>query len=478
MEEEKAPSAAAPPPAKKGKGLWIGVAAAVIVVVILVGLVLAGVFNPPAKPDLPEAVYLIGYPGDGLKIVPEWYSNRAQWPTQWLWSEGLKAQTFVDDLKEKGVDVSGIEGTAPASPVSQSFNDSFALFRSAYVARFGHEPNVFDPHSYDAVFVIALAMAKANTTVTNSTAFKQALRDVANPPGDPIRPGQWSLALQKIAAGTGIDYQGASGAVNFDQYGEVGSDYEVWRVNASGGIERKLFIPEGTWTTSSVSTSSAGISAAPTAVTNPIIGTILPITGALAAFGGDMQNATDLAGDDINNNGGIWGATLTLLHEDSRTNPTDGANAAQSLITQGVHAIVGAAASSVSQAVFARVAPANIIMMSPASTSPVFTTLDTTDQFWRTAPSDALQGKAAAYYAYNIAGFRKMSVMYINNAYGGGLGQGFAQDFRNRGGQIYRMVSYEPDQATYTAVLNTLFTPGPAPSGIYLQLAVWVDRRT
>lgn len=474
MEEQASPSAAPPAPAKKGKGLWIGIAVIVIVAAILVAAVYAGVFNPPAQPDLPQAVYLVAYPGDAIKIVPPWYTNRAQWPTSWLYSEGLKTQSFINDIKGQGVDVSSIEGSAPTSPISSSFNNSFALFKTEYLARFSKQPNLFDPHSYDAVFVIALAMEKSNSTSTNSTVFKQALRDVANPPGTAIRPGEWAKAISEIANGTDIDYQGASGAVNFDQYGEVGSDYEIWDINATGQIVQKLFIPEGTWLTAGVtppSLAQASMGVAQPAALTPKIGTILPITGALAAYGGDMQNATDLAASDINTDGGIQGATLTLVHDDSATNPTTGANAAQAQITAGVQAVVGAAASSVSQAVFAKLAPAGIIEISPASTSPVFTTSDTTDLFWRTAPSDALQGKAAAYYAYQVAGLRKMSVLYINNAYGVGLSTVFAQSFTARGGQIYRSVSFEPDQASYTQVLQTLFTPGRATGSIYV--ATW-----
>ena len=127
-----------------------------------------------------------------------------------------------------------------------------------------------------------------------------------------------------------------------------------------------------------------------------------------------------------------------------------------------VDAIIGSLASSVSQTVFGVANASGTAELSPASTSPLFTALDTTDLFWRTAPSDALQGKAAALYAYGDAGWRKVSVFNINNPYGNGLGGVFSSDFTTRGGQILRKVSYEPDKASYDSELGALFTPSAA----------------
>lgn len=480
MEEQpsaSAPSEAPSPPKKRRTGLWVAIAV-IIIVVALLGVYFSGILNAPAGPDLPTAVYLIGYPGDAIKIVPPWYTNRAQWPVKWMYSEGLQSQAFIDQLKSQGVDTSQIEGTAPTAPLNATYNSTSASFNTAFQTAYGHQPALFASNSYDAVFVIALAMEQANSTNTNSTAFKAALRSVTSLGGEVIYPGQWLKARQAIENGTKIKYFGASGSLVFDSNGEVSSDYEVWNINATGQISQKLYIPDGSWV-SAASLSTVHTQSATRAVTQaltpaPKIGTVMSITGSLALFGFDDQNGTDLAANQINAQGGIRGSTLTMVHQDDATDPTTGASAAQAEITAGVQAIVGSLASSVSQAVFAKVVPAGIIEMSPASTSPYFTTADTTDQFWRTVASDALQGQAAAYYAYNFAGYRKMSVMYINNAYGQGLSSVFISAFKARGGTIYRSVSFEAGQASYTSQLNTLFTPGVQTASLSIQ-AVWRD---
>ena len=477
MEEQQAPSAEPKPGPPKRRTLWIAIAVVVVIVVVLLAAVLGGLFAG-AKP---QAIFFVGYPGEGDKLVPTWWSNRAQWPAQWLYSEGLQDISFMGRLKTAGVDVTSIEGTAPTAPISPDYNTSSGLFNTEYQAAFGRAPKLYGPNSYDAMFTLALAFQKAQTTDTNSSAFKAALRAVANPPGIAIRPGEWAKAAANITNGIDIDYQGASGAINYDQFGEVGSDYEAWSVNASAGINQKLFIPEGSWSTSSVHPAVMKANSLPVAPaappTNLPVGTLFDLTGPLKDFGPDQQNGTVLAATDINSAGGITIGTtvynIQLYHEDDGTDATKAAAAATKLVTvDGVKALIGGTASSASAAAFAVIAPAGIIEITSSSTSPVFTTADTTDQFWRTAPSDALQGKAAGWYAFTQRGWRIMSVLYVDNAYGRGLSGVFAADFKARGGQILRLVPFPEDPAKVDAnsILQTLFTPG---SASYIPIATW-----
>ncbi len=63
--------------------------------------------------------------------------------------------------------------------------------------------------SYDAAALIMLAMQAANST--DSKVYKDKIMDIANAPGEKIMPGELGKALELIAAGTDIDYDGASG---------------------------------------------------------------------------------------------------------------------------------------------------------------------------------------------------------------------------------------------------------------------------
>lgn len=462
MDTSGTPPAAAAP--AKGKGMWIGIVVVVIVIVILLAAVFGGLFGAPTQ--LPQAVYHVGYPEDAIKYMPTLWANRQQWTASWYFSEGLKEQSFIDDLKGLGIDVTRIEGTAPTTSTDANILQSSTIFNTNYTATFNDPaPGLFAPNGYDGIFLLALAMAKANTTDTTQQTFKDAMRAVSNPPGTTIRPTEWSKALTEIAANRDVDYIGAAGALNLDAAGEPTSDYEVWRVNASGGIERKLFIADGSWAQPAPpmpGTREDTRPPTPTAL-NMKFGAVLSFTGGLQRFGPDIRNGTNLAIQHINNQGGIWGGTASIVYEDDATTPATGQNAASKLInTDNVDAILGSLASSVSEKVYEVAKPAGVAVMSPASTSPLFTTLDDVDLFWRTAPSDALQGKAAALYAYRDAGWRRVSVFHINNPYGDGLGGVFESDFKSRGGTVLRNVEYDVPRASYDSELGTLFTPTAA----------------
>jgi branched-chain amino acid transport system substrate-binding protein len=72
-----------------------------------------------------------------------------------------------------------------------------------------------------------LAMAAANSTASKDWAPK--LMDLANAPGEPIQPGELGKALDLIAAGTDIDYVGAS-AVELVGPGESAGNYREYTV--------------------------------------------------------------------------------------------------------------------------------------------------------------------------------------------------------------------------------------------------------
>lgn len=95
-------------------------------------------------------------------------------------------------------------------------------------------------NSYDSVFLLALAIEKSGQTGRDGVAA--ALREVANAPGETILPGEWKKAKELIAAGTDINYQGASGEVEFDAKGDVAGAIENF-VITGGKIVNNGLIP-------------------------------------------------------------------------------------------------------------------------------------------------------------------------------------------------------------------------------------------
>ncbi len=175
----------------------------------------------------PDAVFAIAYPGDGLTMMQNWEANKLQpgWGWDWFWSGNLKSNVFLEQLKDANVDVSGIKGTAPILD-----SPNYETFRTAYLDRYGREPDFFGAHTYDALYLTALA-AVASQGV-NSRCIRNSLIAVANPPGTVVGPGpeEFERAVGILEAGGDINYEGASGRVNFNLVGDVGSSFEIWKI--------------------------------------------------------------------------------------------------------------------------------------------------------------------------------------------------------------------------------------------------------
>ncbi len=204
----------------------------------------------------PQAVYFVGFPGEALIVMTNWQaglSSNPGWNRPWIFSEGLKSQDFINQLKAPsvGVDVTKIIGTAPVSPFGPIEDSFVAQYKAEF---FNQTPVLYTDYTYDAVYLVALAAQQAGSV--NGTAIRDHLRAVSGPNGTVIKPGQWAQALTAIAAGQAINWEGAAGSENFDANGDVRGSYEIWGVNPSDQLYRVAFIPDSIITTSALSISS------------------------------------------------------------------------------------------------------------------------------------------------------------------------------------------------------------------------------
>jgi len=197
----------------------------------------------------PQLIYLVAYPPDGILMMQNWEQGKAShgaaWnDVKWLLSEGVFEQAaFLNVLKNapNNFDTSTYEGTAPSAygGITGPLFDDWA---AAYDDQWGVLPGLFDDNNYDAAFLVALAAQAAGSAT--GQAIKDNIRRVANAPGTQIFPGEWAKALTEIAAGREVNYEGASGAVNLDEFGDPLSGYIVWGVNATGAAFTKEIFPE------------------------------------------------------------------------------------------------------------------------------------------------------------------------------------------------------------------------------------------
>jgi branched-chain amino acid transport system substrate-binding protein len=129
--------------------------------------------------------------------------------------DGMVGQALVDAIG------SGLNGSFGQNPGTNS-QGAEVFQKMAKDAGFNGE-GAFAPESYDAAALIMLSMAAANSTDSKDWAGK--VMDIANAPGVEIFPGELGKALDLIAAGTDIDYVGAS-AVELVGAGESKGNYK------------------------------------------------------------------------------------------------------------------------------------------------------------------------------------------------------------------------------------------------------------
>jgi neutral amino acid transport system substrate-binding protein len=78
---------------------------------------------------------------------------------------------------------------------------------------------------------------------TNGPAIQQAMFNVSRGKScsaTPYGPLDLGDALSAVAAGGDINYQGASGDVDFDDYGDVVGDFLVWQVQGSSFVNHTV----------------------------------------------------------------------------------------------------------------------------------------------------------------------------------------------------------------------------------------------
>ena len=191
------------------------------------------------------------------------------------------------------------------------------------------------------------------------------------------------------------------------------------------------------------------------------IGSLLPQTGDLAFLGPPEFAGVDLAIQDINAAGGVLGKDVEEFDADSGDGTPDIAGAeVDKLFNNNVDAIIGAAASGVSVSVIDKITGSGVVHFSPANTAAGFDTYDDNGLYFRTAPSDRLQGQVLANLAVED-GFQNVAIMARQDFYGEGLAEQVRDTLEEKGASVAEFVLYAADAQNYTAEVNKVAASKP-----------------
>ncbi len=185
--------------------------------------VLGEVFAANPKP---QAVFLIAVTKDGSQMVKDYATGFSNEGAFWFFSDSLASTDFVTFAGASSFSFQH-ELVASGTPTTPQYK----AFAAAYSARYGADPVGNVQNFYDATYLVALAMTAAASAEPD--AIKAKLPDVSRSPGTLYVAGAFAAAVTDLKAGKDVDYDGASGPVDFDDNGDVISGYSIRKVVGS-----------------------------------------------------------------------------------------------------------------------------------------------------------------------------------------------------------------------------------------------------
>jgi ABC-type branched-subunit amino acid transport system substrate-binding protein len=124
-----------------------------------------------------------------------------------------------------------IYGTSVSGAATDEFNKDFTALLGA-----GQQPLANANYAYDSVISQALAIDKANSILGPD--INAAMTSVTNPPG--TQCFTYKTCLDLIKAGTKINFDGASGPLDYNQYHNVFGPYGAWQQDPASGQQQLI----------------------------------------------------------------------------------------------------------------------------------------------------------------------------------------------------------------------------------------------
>jgi len=191
------------------------------------------------------------------------------------------------------------------------------------------------------------------------------------------------------------------------------------------------------------------------------IGTALPQTGNLAFLGPPEEAGVAYAASQVNAESATTGLTVDVTYGDSgNTDNKAYETEIPRLLAEDPAAIIGAASSGTSLQFIDQVVGAGVIQFSPANTSDAFTTYDDNGLYFRTAPSDTLQGEVLGNLIAED-GNQTLGLIVLNDSYGTGLAKYVTEAFEAAGGEVVAAPTYNTGDTVFDSQISEVLAADP-----------------
>ncbi len=179
------------------------------------------------------------------------------------------------------------------------------------------------------------------------------------------------------------------------------------------------------------------------------IGQLAPQTGTLSTIVQSLTTPVSMAIDEINAAGGVLGQPVQYTLRDDGTDPQVSDDSLDQLLaTDKVDAVVGPASSGSMLGIIDKVRDNGVLDCSGSNTSADLSTTNSGGYYFRTAPSDRLQGPALAQLVLKD-GHKKVAIIARDDSYGRGVGTAVKKSLTEGGAKVVADVKYDPDSQTF-----------------------------
>ena len=206
-------------------------------------------------------------------------------------------------------------------------------------------------------------------------------------------------------------------------------------------------------------TLAASLAFASAAQADIVIGLMAPLTGPVAAYGDQVKNGAEAAVETINKAGGILGEKIVLKLADDAGDPKQGVSAANQLVGEGVHYVVGPVTSGVAIPASDVLAENGILMVTPTATAPDLTARGLTNVL-RTCGRDDQQAEVAAAYVLKNLKDKKIAIIHDKATYGKGLADAFKAAINAGGLNEVLYNSLTPGEKDLSALVTRIKAEG------------------
>ena len=190
------------------------------------------------------------------------------------------------------------------------------------------------------------------------------------------------------------------------------------------------------------------------------IAVVGPGTGPVTQYGDMVKEGVNTAVEMANAAGGINGKKIEIVAVDDACEPKQGPVAANRVINDKIHYVVGPVCSGASIAAAPIYNNEGVVVVTPSATSPALTEGKNYHFIFRTIGRDDQQGPAAAKFITEHVKPKKVAVLHDKQSYGQGIAASVRDDLKKAGVAVALFEGINAGDSDYSAVITKLKSAG------------------